>query len=94
MPFASRERAPAEITGERGPRMRFSVPAWGFDPRGKRGGAAEAAPLDRLPMDRQGQTHVALYGSMSGKVAVSVLLPDVIVSVTSVKVTPTNTGVI
>ena len=34
------------------------------------------------------------HGSMSGNVAVSVLGPEVIVSVTSVKVTLTSTGVI
>ena|SRR5438093_11556540 len=59
----------------------------------------EGEPRKRLPLlfcllTRQIQIYLA-YGSMSGKVAVSVLLdPDVIVSVTSVKVTLTRTGVI
>jgi hypothetical protein len=82
---------------------RLAVGRWSepISPRGRAertcslgGRAAEAAPPALLPVDPQIRTYLA-YGSMSGKVAVSDLLgPEVIVSVTSVKVTLTSTGTI
>src|SRR5215212_211791 len=59
VPLASRESVPAEIASGRGTPSRLGGFGLRFALSGKRGGAAEAAPPDRLPVDWQIQAHLA-----------------------------------